>query len=138
MDKNIRVIWLWSCLRFAVINSSDQYIRLLLEQTLEDLEDERAELLTTSQGQEALELIQAERPNLMFLDVMMPPMRGFDVCQTVKRDLQLDGIYIIMLTATGQEFDKQKGADVGADLYMTKPFDPDAVMEKAIAILGLA
>jgi DNA-binding response OmpR family regulator len=67
----------------------------------------------------------------------MPKLNGFDVCNAVKNKLQLEGIYIIMLTAKGQEFDKQKGQQVGADLYMTKPFDPDEVVEKSREILGL-
>jgi len=69
--------------------------------------------------------------------VMMPLMNGFEVCQTVKKELSISDIYIILLTAKGQEFDKQKGAEVGADLYLTKPFDPDEVMAKSIEILGL-
>ena len=73
----------------------------------------------------------------MFLDVMMPKMNGFDVCNAVKNELKIPDIYIIMLTAKGQEFDKQKGEEVGANLYMTKPFDPDEVLEKAQEILGL-
>lgn len=69
---------------------------------------------------------------------MMPKMNGFEVCNTVKNELGRQDIYIIMLTAKGQEFDKQKGNEVGANLYMTKPFDPDEVMEKSIKILGFS
>ena len=57
---------------------------------------------------------------------MMPKKNGFDVCQTVKKELGMGHIHIILLTAKGQEFDRQRGQEVGADLYMTKPFDPDA------------
>jgi DNA-binding response OmpR family regulator len=64
-------------------------------------------------------------------------MNGFDVCHRVKNDLGLHEIYIVMLTAKGQEFDKQKGMDVGADIYMTKPFDPDTIRNKAAEVLGL-
>ncbi|MEM7035055.1 MAG: response regulator [Chloroflexota bacterium] len=120
-----------------LIVDDEAHIRLLIEQTLEDLEDEGVELLTAGNGQEALDLIQSEKPQLVFLDVMMPKMNGFDVCQTVKREWQLENVYIVMLTAKGQEFDKQKGIDVGADVYMTKPFDPDALYDKAEAVLGL-
>ncbi len=82
-------------------------------------------------------MIQSEKPALVFLDVMMPKMSGFEVCNVVKNELKMDDVYIIMLTAKGQEFEKQKGNQVGANLYMTKPFDPDEVLEKAIDILGL-
>jgi DNA-binding response OmpR family regulator len=120
-----------------LIVDDEPHIRLLLEQTLEDLEDEGVELLTAENGEEALEAIETERPDLVFLDVMMPKMNGFDVCNAVKNELRIDGIYIIMLTAKGQEFDKQKGQQVGVDLYMTKPFDPDEVVEKSLEVLGL-
>lgn len=120
-----------------LIVDDEPHIRLLLEQTLEDLEDEGVELLTAENGEEALEAIKTERPDLVFLDVMMPKMNGFDVCNAVKNELRIDGIYIIMLTAKGQEFDKQKGQQVGVDLYMTKPFDPDEVVEKSLEVLGL-
>jgi len=120
-----------------LIVDDEAHIRLLIEQTLEDLEDDGIELLTASNGAEALELIKAEKPKLIFLDVMMPKVNGFDVCQTVKKDLGLTNIYIVMLTAKGQEVDKQKGQEVGADIYMTKPFDPDELYDKAIEILGV-
>ncbi|NER50369.1 MAG: response regulator transcription factor [Symploca sp. SIO1A3] len=74
---------------------------------------------------------------IVCVKVMMPKMNGFDVCNIVKNELQLTDVYIIMLTAKGQEFDKQKGQEVGADLYMTKPFDPDEVVEKSLEILGM-
>jgi DNA-binding response OmpR family regulator len=120
-----------------LIVDDEPHIRLLLEQTLEDLEDEGVELLTAENGEEALEAIKTERPDLVFLDVMMPKLNGFDVCNLVKNELRIDEVYIIMLTAKGQEFDKQKGQQVGVDLYMTKPFDPDEVVEKALEVLGL-
>ncbi len=120
-----------------LIVDDEEFIRLLIEQTLEELEDEGVELLMATNGQEALEIIQAEQPQLVFLDVMMPLMNGFDVCQTVKQDLGLSDIYIIMLTAKGQAFDRSRGEEVGADLYMTKPFDPDELLDKSTEILGL-
>src|SRR4028119_481575 len=120
-----------------LIVDDEPHIRLLLEQTLEDLEDGGVELLTAENGEQALEAIETERPDIVFLDVMMPKMNGFDVCNAVKNELRIDGIYIIMLTAKGQEFDKLKGKEVGADLYMTKPFDPDEVVKKSMQVLEL-
>ncbi len=121
-----------------LIVDDEPHIRLLLEQTLEDLEDEGVELLTAENGQEALEMIKTEKPQLVFLDVMMPKMNGFDVCNAVKNELSIKDVYIIMLTAKGQEFDKLKGKEVGADLYMTKPFDPDEVVNTSMQVLGLS
>ncbi len=120
-----------------LIVDDEAHLRSLIQQTLEELEDEGVELLTASNGEEALETIQKVRPDLVFLDVMMPKLSGFDVCSRTKHDLGLTGVHIVLLTAKGQEFDRQKGQEVGADLYMTKPFDPDALLQKARAVLGL-
>jgi two-component system, OmpR family, alkaline phosphatase synthesis response regulator PhoP len=68
---------------------------------------------------------------------MMPKLSGFDVCSRAKQTLGLEDVYIVLLTAKGQEFDRQRGQDVGADLYMTKPFDPDALLQKARDVLGM-
>ncbi|PLZ96202.1 two-component system response regulator [Fischerella thermalis CCMEE 5268] len=119
-----------------LIVDDEPNILILLEQALEALEDEGVELLTARNGEEALEIIQTEKPNLVFLDVMMPKMSGLEVCHAVKHELQIADIYIVMLTAKGQEFDKQKGIDVGADLYLTKPFRPKEVLEKSMQVLG--
>lgn len=120
-----------------LIVDDEAHLRMLIEQTLEDLQDEGVELLTASNGEEALETIKAEKPNLVFLDVMMPKMSGFDVCHAVKNELGMKEVHIVLLTAKGQEFDKQKGQEAGANLYMTKPFDPDALLAKAKEVLGI-
>ncbi len=120
-----------------LIADDEAHLRSLLQQTLEELEDEGVELLTAANGEEALEAIQSAKPNLVFLDVMMPKMSGFDVCERAKLALGMKDTYIVLLTAKGQEFDRQKGQQVGADLYMTKPFDPDALLQKARDVLGL-
>lgn len=121
-----------------LIVDDEPNIRILMEQTLEKLEDEGVELLVAEHGLEALEMIEEEKPDLVFLDVMMPKMNGLDVCRTVKNEWGMTDIYIIMLTAKGQEFDKQKGIEVGANLYMTKPFRPKEVLAKSREILGLS
>jgi two-component system, OmpR family, alkaline phosphatase synthesis response regulator PhoP len=123
--------------RTILIVDDEPHLRMLIQQTLEELEDEGVELLTASNGEEALAAIEASRPQLVFLDVMMPKLSGFDVCERAKRQLGLADVYIVLLTAKGQEFDRQKGVEVGADLYMTKPFDPDALLQKARDVLGL-
>ncbi|GAB4383171.1 MAG: hypothetical protein Kow00121_44610 [Elainellaceae cyanobacterium] len=123
--------------RKILIVDDEPNILILMEQALEALEDEGVELLIARNGAEALEAIKTERPNLVFLDVMMPKMSGLEVCHTVKHELQMSDVYIVMLTAKGQEFDKQKGMDVGADLYLTKPFRPKEVLAKSMQVLGL-
>ena len=120
-----------------LIVDDEVHLRSLLHQTLEDLEDEGVELHSATNGEEALAAIESMQPNLVFLDVMMPKLSGFDVCERAKKTLGLTNVYIVLLTAKGQEFDRQRGAEVGADLYMTKPFDPDALLMKAREVLGL-
>jgi DNA-binding response OmpR family regulator len=120
-----------------LIVDDEPHLRTLIQQSLEELEDEGVDLFTASNGEEALEAILEEKPNLVFLDVMMPKKNGFDVCNTVKNELGLSQIHIVLLTAKGQEFDRQRGIEVGADLYMTKPFDPDALVAQARSVLGL-
>ena len=119
-----------------LIVDDEAHIRMLIQQTLEELEDEGVELVTASNGDEALAALQSAKPNLVFLDVMMPKVSGFDVCHRAKNDLGLTGTYIVLLTAKGQEFDRQKGYDSGADLYMTKPFDPENLVKIARKVLG--
>ena len=123
--------------RRILIVDDEAHIRLLIEQTLEELEDEGIEILKAENGEEALETIRAENPGLVFLDVMLPKMNGFDVCQRVKHELGMQDVYVVMLTAKGQEFDKQRGEEVGANFYLTKPFDPDELLARAREALGL-
>ena len=104
---------------------------------LEELEDEWVDLITADNGETALDKFRSETTELVFLDVMMPKMNGFDVCNTVKNELAIKNVYVVLLTAKGQGFDKLNGAEVGADVYMSKPFNPDEVLEKARNVLGL-
>ena len=120
-----------------LILDDEAHIRMLIEQTLEELEDEGVEFLTADNGATALDIIQSETPELVFLDVMMPKMNGMEVCRRVKKELLLDKVFIVLLTAKGQELDRQKGQEVGADLYMTKPFDPEVILLKARQVLDL-
>ena len=121
-----------------LIVDDEPHIRLLLEQALEELEEKGIELLTAENGEQALQAVWRDKPELVFLDVMMPKMNGFEVCRAVKDDPATKGAYIVMLTAKGQEFDRQKGDEVGADVYMTKPFDPDEIVAKAFEVLKLS
>jgi len=60
-----------------------------------------------------------------------------EVCRRVKKELGLNDVYIVLLTAKGQELDRQKGQEVGADVYMTKPFDPEVLLKKAKEVLSI-
>ena len=120
-----------------LIVDDEPFIRTLLEETLEEFEDAGAQVLVSSDGAAGWQTIQTERPDLVFLDVMMPRMSGYEVCQRVKREPSLSGTYVVLLTAKGQEVDRERGAEVGADDYITKPFDPDLVIETAQRVLGI-
>ena len=121
----------------VLIVDDEQHIRLLLEQTLEELEDEGVELLTATNGEEAVSVVENHHPDLIFLDVTMPRLDGFEVCRRVKQDMGLTGTYVVLLTAKGQAYDREQGLAAGADLYMTKPFDPDELLRRAREVLGL-
>ncbi len=120
-----------------VIVDDETHIRILLEETLEELEDQGIDIYLAGNGAEALEVIRRHCPRLVFLDVMMPVLNGYDVCEQIRADPALQGIEIIMLTAKGQDSDRQRGYAVGANDYITKPFDPDAVLARARAVFGL-
>ena len=68
---------------------------------------------------------------------MMPGVNGFDVCSTIRNELGMKDVYILMLSADGQEINKQKSKSVGANGFMTKPFDPDGIAEKVAQILKM-
>lgn len=87
-------------------------------------------------GEEALAAIREHRPSLVFMDVMMPKVSGFEVCEAVKADPELRQTKIILLTAKGQNSDREIGMQSGADDYMTKPFSPTKILERAREILA--
>ena len=122
--------------KLILVADDEPHIRLLIEQSLDDLVEEGVTIVSVADGQAALDTIRERRPQLVVLDVMMPRMNGFDVCEAVKKEFAPDEVYVIILTAKGQEYDRQRGAEVGADLYMTKPFDPDELLARAREVLG--
>ena len=91
---------------------------------------------TASNGEEGLERVRSLRPPLVFLDIMMPNMNGYEVCEQVKQDPSLAGTYVSMLSAKGQQIDRERGLLGGADEYMTKPFSPREVAQRVRAILA--
>lgn len=122
-----------------LIVDDEVHIRMLLEQTLEDLEEQHGVmLLSAADGEEGLRLIRRTRPDVVILDIMMPGLSGYDVCRKINEDPELAGkVAIVLLTAKGQEVDRRQGLELGAKLYMTKPFDPDAILATAKNLLGI-
>ncbi|MBT4513215.1 MAG: response regulator [Chloroflexi bacterium] len=94
------------------------------------LEKEGYEVVSASNGLQALMKAQKENPDLIILDVMLPGMDGFEVCSRLRNDPQTSPIPIIMLSAKGQDADKSTGLRVGALDYLTKPVENTTLMEK--------
>jgi DNA-binding response OmpR family regulator len=99
------------------------------------LSKEGYEVSSAGDGEDGLAKIRQLKPDLVFLDVMMPKKNGYEVCQEVKKDASLRDIHVIMLTAKGQEADREQGLTAGANEFMTKPFSPIAVIDKVRELL---
>ncbi|RJS83962.1 response regulator [Methanophagales archaeon] len=99
------------------------------------LEMEDFNVIEAQDGVEALEKVRSEIPDLLLLDLMLPKLNGFEVCQRLKKDDATNSIPIIMLTAKGETSDKIKGIEIGADDYVTKPFDLDELKARIKAVL---
>jgi len=115
-----------------LIVDDDPYIQLALSFVLRK---EGFEVETASDGQEALNKAKEFKPRTIFLDIMIPKMNGFDVCRAIKSDSELKDTYVIILTAKGQEVDKDRGFREGAHEFITKPFSPKEIVEKVKSIL---
>ena len=94
------------------------------------------EIRTVGDGEAAIAAAKAFRPDLILLDVMMPKMDGYEVCQRLRADPALKDIAIVMLTAKGREVEKEKGLALGADLYITKPFSTRDVVRRVKEVLA--
>ena len=96
----------------------------------------KLDVITAEDGEEAMKLIEKERPCLIFLDIMLPSKNGYEICRQIKTDPGLSDIHVIILSARGQINEISKGIELGAGEYMTKPFDPSVVLERAKKILA--
>ena len=105
-----------------LIADDEPSLRLLVRATLSA--NKSFELIEAFDGSEALSKAQSERPDLILLDVMMPGLSGFEVCERLKNDSKTKDIIIIMLTAKGQQSDRDWAISVGTDYFLTKPFSP--------------
>lgn len=119
-----------------LIVDDDAHIRLLLRRTLEELELEGVLIDVAEDGVEGLEKARALKPDLIFLDVMMPRMNGTDVCKHIRRDPELVGSHVIILTARGQTMPPLEPAS-GPHEFLTKPFDPDHIISRAAEVLAI-
>ena len=95
------------------------------------------EVLVARNGDVALALVEQHKPDLVLLDVMMPVKSGYEVCQRMRERPDWREIKIVMLTAKGREVEMNKGLSVGADLYITKPFSTQELVQKINALLGV-
>lgn len=121
--------------RILVVDD-EPFIRRSLEFVLKK---QGYEVHSVNNGEEAIEFLKntnVQKPDVMFLDVMMPKMNGFQVVEAVKRDPDLKDIYVILLTAKGQEADRQKGFQLGANDFIIKPFSPSKLLEKVKSIFS--
>jgi DNA-binding response OmpR family regulator len=111
--------------RILIADDEEDYVTAL-QMTMES---EGYECLTAFDGQEALDKAKSEKPDLIILDIMMPKMNGYKVSRLLKFDVKYKEIPIIMLTARTQEKDKNIGKETGADEYVTKPFEMEALVQ---------
>lgn len=94
------------------------------------------EVLTAFDGEEAIQRIEADSPDLVVLDIMMPKLDGYEVCRRVREDERFAGLPIILLSAKGRDNDVKKGLEYGADSYMTKPFRPRVLLDEIERLLA--
>jgi two-component system alkaline phosphatase synthesis response regulator PhoP len=101
-----------------------------------NLERQGYQVVTAYDGKEGLEKIRSENPNLVVLDVMMPYMDGFEVLKNIRKEADTENLPVIMLTAKAQDKDVFEGYHYGADMYLTKPFNPMELVTFVKRILG--
>ena len=117
--------------RILIVDDETQLVDLVTMR----LEANNYVVLTAYDGQEALDKAHKEKPDLIILDLMLPKIDGYKVCRMLKFDAKYNKIPIIMFTARAQESDKQMGQEVGADAYITKPFESQALLVKIKELL---
>jgi len=108
-----------------VVDDTETNIDILMDILADDYD-----VVVAMDGEGALEAVEEDTPNLILLDIMMPDMDGFEVCKRLKGNPETAGIPVIFLSALAEDADKQKGFDLGAVDFLTKPFDPDDIQKK--------
>ncbi len=117
--------------RILVVDDEEDIVKLVKMY----LEHHRYEVITANDGQEGFEKAKTEKPDLIILDLMLPRMHGYKVCGLLKKDTMYAKIPIILFTAKAQEKDIKLGQEVGADAYITKPFEPEILLAKIKELL---
>lgn len=117
--------------RILVVDDESNIVQMLETR----LKAKGFEVISAATGEEALSRVKKDHPDLVILDVMMPPPNGFQVCRTLKDDSDLKKIPIILLTAKSTESDKFWGLEAGADAYVTKPYNADDLLTKVRTLL---
>ena len=117
--------------KIMVVDDSPTELKLMSEPFL----TKGYELITATDGDEALKKIELEQPSLVVLDVIMPKLNGFKVCRQIKTTDAMKNIKVILLTSKSQESDKFWGKKQGADAYMTKPFSGEDLLATADKLL---
>lgn len=100
-----------------------------------NLEAENYEVSLAADGEEAMLLIDEKKPDLVLLDWMLPRLSGIEICRQLRRSQRHKNLPVIMITARGEESDRIRGLDIGADDYLTKPFSPAELMARIRAVL---
>ncbi len=117
--------------RILIVDDTEDIVKLVKMY----LEHHHYEVITAYDGQEGLDKAKAESPDLIILDLMLPRINGYKICGLLKRDSRYAKIPIVIFSAKTQEKDMKLGEDVGADAYLTKPFEPEVLLSKIKALL---
>ncbi len=113
-------------MRKVIVIDDEPFILMMIE---DKLKKAGIQVIALRESKNALPVIRREKPDLVILDWMMPEVSGIDICRAVKSDAELKDIPVFLLTAKGQDADKQIGLQCGASMYITKPFSPKALLE---------
>ena len=107
-----------------LVVDDEQNIRLLVRRYLSD----KYAVLEATDGKEAIDMTRKHKPSLIFMDILMPNMDGYEACSKIKNDQSMKGIPVVMLTALGYELNKELAAETGADSYIIKPFTSEDLL----------
>jgi CheY-like chemotaxis protein len=118
----------------VLVVDDDDVIRQLITV---NLELEGFEVATAVDGQDCLDKVKDVNPDVITLDIMMPRVDGWEAADRLRTDPATAGIKVVLLSARAQEADRQRGSRIGVDAYLTKPFDPDELIETVRRLAGL-
>jgi len=110
-----------------LVADDELYIRLLVKDILEP----EFNVVEASNGEEAISATRAEQPDLVLMDILMPKLDGYTACHAIKNSEQTKDIPVVMLTGVGHELNRQLSQEMGATAYITKPFNPEDLLDKA-------